>query len=414
MPIHRPWFLALPFIALLLVIALLPLKAPHFWEKNRNKSLIALLLSVPVLVYFFRQGNLQPIQHSLIEYFSFICLLGSLFVISGGVHLMGDLAATPRTNTLFLLVGAVLANLVGTTGASMLLIRPFLLANQEREHKGHLPIFFIFVVSNVGGLLTPLGDPPLFLGYLRGVPFFWTLQLFPVWLVSIGFLLTLFYLWDRRAYRRETIAARVEDIAKAEPLWVRGRFNFWFLGGVVIAVFLPTPLREGVMLLMALFSYFVTPKEIHEKNGFNFHPIVEVATLFAGIFITMVPAFLLLETNAHHFPISRPWQFFWLTGSLSSFLDNAPTYLAFFTLGQGEHLTAAPEMIQGIPVAILQAISCGAVLMGANTYIGNGPNFMVKAISDQMGVKTPSFFGYYLYSLAILFPLYFLLTFLFF
>lgn len=408
-----PSFLAVPFAALLLSIAILPLKAARFWESNGRKGIVSLLLALPVLFYFVRRGWLEPLAHTGLEYFSFISLLFSLFTVSGGIHLSGDLEAKPSTNLLFLLAGAVLANLVGTTGASMLLIRPFLITNRERRHTRHLPIFFIFVVSNIGGLLTPLGDPPLFLGYLRGVPFFWTLSLLPIWIVAVGAVLIVFYAWDRRAYARESIESRVKDVALREPLWVRGRRNFLFLVGVVAAVFLPTPIREAAMILMALLSVAFTPAEIHEKNGFNWHPIVEVAVLFAGIFATMVPALILLKQHATALPIHQPWQFFWLTGLISSFLDNAPTYLTFFTLGQGEHL-AASEMIQGVPVLVLKAVSCGAVLMGANTYIGNGPNFMVKAIADQMGTKTPSFLGYMAYSGAILAPLFLILTLLFF
>jgi len=405
--------MVLPFAALLIAIAVSPLQCPHFWDKNRNKAVIAFALSLPVLLFFGLRNEFGPLLHSAREYFSFIALLASLYTVSGGIHLVGDLQGRPAVNSLFLLVGAILANFIGTTGASMLLIRPFLFSNLERQRISHLPIFFIFIVSNTGGLLTPLGDPPLFLGYLREVPFFWTLRLWPVWCLVNGLVLAVFYLWDRRAYARETIAARVEDIATAQPLWIRGRRNILLLGGILIAVFLPTPFRETLMILMGALSYFLTSAEIHEKNRFSWHPILEIAILFAGIFVTMVPALKLLETHATRFPIHHPWQFFWLTGVLSSFLDNAPTYLTFLSLAQGSHL-AATEMVIGIPAAILAAISCGAVLMGANTYIGNGPNFMVKAIADQVGVKTPSFLGYMVYSVAILFPVFFIVTVVFF
>lgn len=410
---NLPWFAAVPFVGLLLAIALFPLRAAHWWEKNRNKLIVSLLAACPVVFYYLRQGEWEPLFHSAREYGSFICLLASLYTISGGIHLVGDLEATPRVNSLFLLAGALLANVIGTTGASMLLIRPFLSTNRERNRTSHLPIFFIFLVSNMGGLLTPLGDPPLFLGYLRGVPFFWTLRLFPVWLLAVGLALALFYFWDRSAYQKEEMASKVRDRAAVQPLWIRGRRNFAFLAGVVGAVFLSSPLREGVMILMALLSYWLTPEEVHEKNGFNWSPIIEIAVLFAGIFMTMVPALRLLEIHAEQIPLHEPWQFFWFTGALSSFLDNAPTYLTFFTLGQGEHLVSA-EMLLQVPAKILAAISCGAVLMGANSYIGNGPNFMVRAISDQMGVKTPSFFGYMAYSIGILIPIFLVITAVFF
>ncbi len=405
-----PLWTALPFVGLLLSIAILPLAVSHFWESNRNKGVIALLLSVPILFWLGRHEP-QAISHTLIEYASFICLLGSLFVVSGGIALTGDLRGQPKINTLFLAVGAVLANLIGTTGASMVLIRPYLKTNSERKKTAHLPVFFIFVVSNCGGLLTPLGDPPLFLGYLRGVPFFWTLKLFPIWLLMIGLLLLIFYLWDRRAYRHEATRDIHEDRIHIEPLRLTGFRNFLFLGGILYAVFLATPWREILMVHMALLSLFLGGKEPRRHNRFSWEPIIEVAILFAGIFITMVPALMILSERAPAFGVREPWHFFWLTGSLSSFLDNAPTYLTFLSLGQGLHL---PADLVGVPTKILEAISVGAVLMGANSYIGNGPNFMVKAIADRAGFKTPSFFGYMAYAGAILVPLYLIVTLLFF
>lgn len=405
-----PLWSALPFVFLLLCIAALPLATPHFWEHNRNKAIVATLLSVPVLIWLVPHKP-EAIHHTALEYASFIVLLGSLFVISGGISVTGDLKGTPAVNTFFLALGAVLANFIGTTGASMVLIRPFLRTNSERENTSHLPVFFIFVVSNCGGLLTPLGDPPLFLGYLRGVPFFWTLKLLPIWGFVIAALLIVFYVWDNRAYDRESSGTIKMDAEKIEPLKIAGRRNFLFLGGVLYAVFLPTPWREALMVAMALLSLVVGNKEARKVNNFTWGPIIEVAILFAGIFVTMVPALMLLEERAAAFGVREPWHFFWLTGSLSSFLDNAPTYLTFLSLAQGLHL---PADIVGVPTKILEAISAGAVFMGANSYIGNGPNFMVKAIADHAGFKTPSFFGYMGYALRVLIPIFVIVTFVFF
>ena len=405
-----PVFLTIPFIALLLAIAILPMAVPHFWEQNKNKALVATLFSIPVLVWFLGHEPVA-IVHTLEEYFSFICLLGSLFVISGGIYIEGDLRATPIVNTTFLVIGAVLANFIGTTGASMVLIRPFLKTNSERRNTRHLPIFFIFIVANCGGLLTPLGDPPLFLGYLRGVPFFWTLSLFPAWILMIVALLLVFFVWDRLAYGKESAAAIKLDKAEVEPIKIIGLRNLFFLGGVIYGVFLASPWRELTMILMAVLSLLFGSRSARGRNKFTWHPIIEVAVLFAGIFITMVPALELLKYHAPQFGITKPWQFFWLTGGLSGVLDNAPTYLTFLSLAQGLSL---PAEVVGVPAKILAAISVGAVFMGANTYIGNGPNFMVKAIADHAGFKTPSFFGYMLYSVGILFPLYIIISLAFF
>ncbi len=404
------YWTAIPFVCLLLGIAILPLVAHGIWESNRNKAIFTFLISLPILI-LLREKDPLAIVHTLEEYASFICLLGSLFVISGGIFLAGDIQATPRVNATFLAVGAVLANLIGTTGASMVLIRGFLRTNSERKRVGHLPIFFIFIVSNCGGLLTPLGDPPLFLGYLRGVPFFWTMKLFPIWLVMVGILLITFYVWDHRAYRHETRKDLVKDRAQIQPLRLEGSVNFFFMAGVVGAVFLPTPWRELTMIGMAALSLLLGPKQPRHYNRFTWGPILEVMILFAGIFITMVPALILLKQNGAKFGIHEPWQFFWLTGALSGFLDNAPTYLTFLSLAQGLGL---PADVVGIPHRFLEAISVGAVFMGANTYIGNGPNFMVKAIADHAGFKTPSFFGYMLRAGMFLFPLYLIIHLIFF
>ncbi len=400
-----------PFILILLSIALIPLVQPHFWEKNTNKALVCWGLALPVGVYLLKT-NPTALWHTAHEYTSFIILLGSLFVISGGINLKGDIQATPKINTLFLAVGAVLANIVGTTGASMLLIRPLLRTNQERKITTHLPLFFIFIVSNIGGLLTPIGDPPLFLGFLRGVPFLWTLKLFPIWILSNTILLIVFYFFDSKAYAHETKSAIKADKTNIDPLSLKGKLNLFFLALVVASVFAPTPYREGIMVLVAMASYRTTHKSIHQDNRFGFGPIIEVAVIFAGIFIAMVPALEFLSIHGQTLGIEKPFQFYWLSGMLSSFLDNAPTYLTFFSLAQSlpENLPA----IAGVNEKLLMAISAGSVMMGANSYIGNGPNFMVKAIADEMGIKTPSFFGYMLYSGSILIPLFILVTFIFF
>ncbi|MDO8520195.1 MAG: sodium:proton antiporter [Deltaproteobacteria bacterium] len=402
----------LPFVALLLCIALIPLFSPHFWEKHINKAGISLVLAIPVAVYL-ASSHPESLFHTFEEYLAFIAIAGSLYVIAGGIDLEGDLKATPLVNTTFLAIGSVLASLIGTTGASMVLIRAFLKTNQERKHTSHLPLFFIFIVSNMGGMLTPVGDPPLFLGFLRGVPFFWTLiHLFPIWALSNGLLLILFFLWDSAAYRRESPKDLRLDRANIEPLRLKGGFNFVLLLGVVAGVFLPTPVREAEMLCMALASLWLTPKKIRVTNGFNFHPLIEVSLLFAAIFITMVPALDLLKARAPELGITTPVHFYWFSGMLSSFLDNAPTYLTFFSLAQGLHLPGSD--VVGITTPVLAAISAGSVMMGANTYIGNAPNFMVKAIADRTGIKTPSFIGYMIRSFLFLTPLYLIVTFLFF
>ncbi len=413
MPVHEvtfPWWSVLPFIGLLLSIAILPLAAPHWWEDHQHKAWVGVLFSFPILLVIL-QNDPSELVKTLKDYAAFIVLLGSLFVVAGGIVLDGDLRAIPAINTLFLASGAVLANFIGTTGASMVLIRPFLRTNKERRHIAHLPIFFIFMVSNVGGCLTPLGDPPLFLGFLKGVPFFWTLSLWREWVFMIGLLLAVFYTFDTYWWKRESPQAVRRDRAHVVPLHLRGRRNLLCLAGILWAVFLAEPWRELVMVTMGLLGYAWTPRDYRKKNAFTFLPIAEVAILFAGIFITMVPMLVLLRVHGHEFGITKPWQFFWLTGSLSSFLDNAPTYLTFISLGQGLGV-GGPFL--GIPERLLQAISLGAVFMGANTYIGNGPNFMVKAIAEEMKVKMPSFFGYMAYSTAILLPLFFLVTVVFF
>lgn len=401
-----PLWSILPFICLLGCIALLPLKAPHWWEHNKNKGIVAGLLALPVAAWLLSHQP-EALLHSMHEYVSFIALLTALFVVAGGIHLAGDLRATPRTNTVLLGVGAVLANLLGTTGASMVLIRLVLRTNSERRHTEHLPFFFILVVSNCGGLLTPMGDPPLFLGYLRGVPFTWTLQLFPFWLLAIAWLLGLFFVMDRKAYARESLADLRRDDTQVQPMRLIGWRNIPLLFAVVGAIFLDSPLREGAMLALAAVSYLVSSRTALKENGFAFGPIIEVAVLFVGIFVTMVPALELLAGHGAELGLDKPWQYFLITGSLSSVLDNAPTYLTFLSAAQS--LGLEPEVV-GMPHLYLVAISVGAVFMGANTYIGNGPNFMVKAIAETSGYRTASFGRYALTAVLTLSPVYLLVV----
>ncbi len=406
-----PLYSVLPFVAMLLAIAVCPLWIPHWWESNRNKLLASAVLGLPVLAFY---GLRHPaaLIHTAVDYVSFILLLAGLFVISGGILLRGDLEATPATNTGFLVLGGILASFVGTTGASMLLIRPLLQTNGQRTRVKHTVIFFIFIVSNVGGMLTPLGDPPLFLGHLAGVPFTWTFRLWPHWGLMLVVLLAAFFVFDSVQFSREPLAAIRRDRARIEPLRVQGGLNAIWLVGVVLAVaFLHAPWREVAIVALAAASLWLTPRRIRRDNGFSVGPMVEVAVLFAGIFLTMIPALDLLRLRGDELGVRAPWQFFWASGALSSFLDNAPTYLTFLALAQGLRL---PADVVGVPAGILAAISVGAVAMGANTYIGNAPNFMVKAIAEEAGVKMPSFFGYMLYSGAILLPLFVVVTLVFF
>ncbi len=402
---------ALPFAALLICIAVLPLAAPHFWESNLRKLAIAVALGAPVFVLYLR-AHPESLLEVAGDYVSFIVLLGGLFVISGGVFLEGDLEATPRTNAAFLGAGALLASFVGTTGASMLLIRPLLQTNRERKHVAHTVVFFIFLVSNIGGCLTPLGDPPLFLGYLQGVPFTWTFRLFVPWLFTTTLVLALYVLWDGWAHAREARADLRRDFYEVRPLRVAGKENLLLLGGVLAAVaFLRAPWREAAIVALAVASYQRTDPGLHKVNRFTFHPILEVAALFIGIFVTMLPALDILRAEGAGLGVREPWQFFWATGTLSSFLDNAPTYLTFLALAQGLGL---PGDVVGVPHQLLVALSLGAVFMGANTYIGNGPNFMVRAIAEERGVRMPSFGGYMLYSAGILLPVFVVVTLVFF
>jgi Na+/H+ antiporter NhaD/arsenite permease-like protein len=419
------WSVA-PFALLLLAIAVLPLALPHFWESNRNKALVAAALGLPMLVWMAAL-DFHVVLHTAHEYVAFILLLAALFIISGGVVVRGNLAGTPGVNTSMLALGTMLASLVGTTGASMLLIRPLLRANAPRKRKAHVVVFFIFLVSNIGGLLTPLGDPPLFLGFLRGVPFAWTLGMWLPWLFSTSVLLFAFYVVDSTIFRREDLKTPgdLDEVAVAakQPFSVAGKRNFLYLGGVILVILgsgqfsPPWGVQEAGLIAMAALSWLTTPKPLRQENQFGFAPINEVAVVFAGIFATMIPALAILNSSGKDLGIVEPWQFFWATGALSSFLDNAPTYLTFASTASSllgtdvANLSTLLSVERGTP--LLTAISLGAVFMGANTYIGNGPNFMVKAVAEQAGVKMPSFFGYMVYSVVVLLPLFGLVTLLF-
>ncbi len=429
-----------PFILLLGAIAVLPLlsRTSHWWESNRNRLIVSLTMAVCALAYYVAVRDFTAIpsvlHHAILaEYIPFIVLLFALYVISGGINLKGDLPAHPLTNTIFLAVGALLASFIGTTGASMLLIRPLLQTNSERKYVTHTVVFFIFLVSNIGGCLLPIGDPPLFLGYLKGVPFLWTIILWKEWIFCNSILLIVYYIWDRRVHHKEPIRSLIADEAIRQPLRLRGYVNFIWLLGVVLAVaFLdankvipgttiqPFPfLRELVMISFVALSLFTTPRGVRADNRFNYHAILEVAALFIGIFITMQVPIEVLNATGGSLGINQPWQFFWATGGLSSFLDNAPTYVVFFeTANVMTHEPGAGvlNLSSGhfIREDYLIAISLGSVFMGANTYIGNGPNFMVKSIAEQSGVKMPTFFGFLLlYSVPILLPLFVIVTLIF-
>ena len=408
----------LPFIVMLLSIAVMPFVHKHFWERHYGKIAVALGL-VTVGYYVFGLQNAQRMLHVAQEYLSFISLIGSLFVVAGGIHIRVRGESTPGSNVLFLAIGAILANIIGTTGASMLLIRPWIRMNRSRITPFH-PVFFIFIVSNVGGALTPIGDPPLFLGFLKGVPFLWVVQnCWKPWLVAIGLLLAVFYVIDRRNFQRSSKDIRDKETAHEE--WkFDGLHNLIFLAVTIGAVFLPTPWRELLMVAAAVGSWFSTRSHVHESNAFTWEPILEVAWLFLGIFATMVPALDYLEAHAETLGIRSSHQFFWVTGLLSGVLDNAPTYLTFLTAAfglQGLSLDNPEHLRLFIAQHNLDliAISLGSVFFGALTYLGNGPNFMVKSISEQSRVETPHFLRYlWCYAVPILLPIYALIGLLFF
>ena len=412
------WTMA-PFAILLLCIALMPLFAPHFWEHHYPKVAVGLGL-VAGLYYYFVRGDSHALMHAGNEYVSFMALVGSLFVISGGINIRVKGEATPMVNTIFLAIGAVLANVIGTTGASMLMIRPWIRMNKYRITSLHV-VFFIFLVSNVGGSLTPIGDPPLFLGFLRGVPFWWVMEhCWQAWALACALLLGTFYVMDTINFRRAP--KEVRDRETAHETWLfQGLGNVVFLGMVLGAVFLPKSVQEMkiaglltvpalVMILAAVGSYFTTKKAIHEANDFNFGPVKEVGYLFVGIFLTMIPALQLLQSGTL-VKIDSPMQYYFSTGALSAFLDNAPTYLSFLAAAMGAQGMSVDSVADVLKFTnenglFVMAVSLGAVFFGAGSYIGNGPNFMVKAIADKSKVRTPSFLGYILrFSLPILVPI---------
>lgn len=443
-----PLWSVIPFAGILLSIALFPLLAPHFWHQHFPKvsAFWALAFAIP-FVLVFKGAALHEIAHIyIVDYIPFIILLWALFVTAGGILVKGALRGTPVFNTLLLIIGTAIASWVGTTGASMIMIRPVMRANKIRRYKVHTIIFFIFLVSNVGGSLTPLGDPPLFLGFLHGVPFFWTFKILPeMMFVSIA-LLALYFFLDARYYRKDLKEnPEIEQALPVEPIRVSGAYNLIFLAGIVGAVLmsgmwhsetklnifgihvpLQNVLRDLALIGMGLLSVAATPKKLREENEFSWFPIKEVAYLFAGIFMTIIPALAILRAGEHGAlaflmrSIEKPWHYFWATGGLSSFLDNAPTYLTFFNSALGKFyagIAEKPAVAQLISekVKFLAAISAGAVFMGANTYIGNAPNFMVRSIAEERGIPMPSFFGYMLkYSIPILIPLFVLVAIIFF
>ncbi len=439
-----PTWTVVPFVSYLLLIATLPLFFGRLWESNRNKLILALLAGAPVVAYLVgvRAGGPGMLAETGLDYLSFMVLLGALFAISGGICLRGSLAGTPLVNTALMAVGSLLGSVIGTTGASALLIRPLLRANEHRRRAAHLVVFFIFIVANGAGLLTPLGDPPLFLGFLRGVPFTWTFRLLPIWALENGVLLVLFAVFDvvssrLDARRRRTAGTPLRPMPPHEPLRLEGRINLLWLLGIVAVVFVmgtyggrlfPDPhLRSIVQLLgmlaFAALSWRTTPHTVREGNRFSWGPMIEVAAVFVGVFLTMIPALSFLEERGASLGVTQPSQFFWASGALSAVLDNAPTYLTFASLavgvadgGAGILSASRLDLLAMHPTGqhLLTAVSAGAVMMGAVTYIGNGPNFMVKAIAEQHHVRTPSFFGYIVWSVLILLPLFGVISHLFF
>jgi len=440
-----PLWSALPFAGILLSIAVFPLAAPHFWHRHYPKvtALWAIAFAVPFVVVYGRQA-LHAIAHIyIIDYVPFLILLFGLFTVAGGIVVRGAPLGTPRVNTAILLIGTLLASWIGTTGAAMVLIRPLLRANAKRKNKVHTIVFFIFLVANVGGSLTPLGDPPLFLGFLHGVPFFWTLHLIGPMGLTAGLLLATYYVIESRRFRKEGPLPR--EAGESARLSIAGAHNVIFLGGILASVLMSGTwkttetvrilgievgiqdlARDLIILVMALLSLLTTKKALRRENEYSWGPIKEVAYLFAGIFMTIIPALEILHAGERGElawlirSVTEPAHYFWATGVLSSFLDNAPTYLTFFATALGRFYPGLPEA-SAVPELIathhvyLMAISAGAVFMGANTYIGNAPNFMVKAIAEEGGVSMPSFFGYILrWTLPVNLPIFLIVTWVFF
>jgi Na+/H+ antiporter NhaD/arsenite permease-like protein len=439
-----PLYSIIPFACMLLSIALLPLIAENFWHHHFGKvsAFWSACLALP-FVYAYKGIAVYEIFHIILaDYVPFIILLWALFNISGGILLKGTLRGTPLVNTIMILIGTVLASWMGTTGAAMLMIRPFLRANAHRKNKTFMVVFFIFLVANIGGALTPLGDPPLFLGFLHGVDFFWTFNILPHMLLASIILLVVYFILDTYHYKKEGVKA--PDDGEKKPLRMKGTYNFIFLAGVVGSVLMSGIvdlgevstfgvhraiqdwLRDGLLIVLGIGSLWATPKVLREENEFSWFPIIEVAYLFIGIFITMIPCLLLLKAGPNGglafliYKVKEPVHYFWVTGMLSAFLDNAPTYLTFFNTALGYFYAGMPES-NSVPLLMtenaiyLKAISSGAVFFGAFSYIGNAPNFMVRSIASESGTQMPSFFGYILkYSLIFLIPTFIIVSFIFF
>ncbi len=422
-----PLYSLIPFILMLGSIAILPLVAHHFWESNKNKLIVSLVLGVPMIIWLLANGLVHPLEHAIVyDYIPFIILLGSLFVITGGIFVDGNIEAKPSTNVIFLGIGTVLASFMGTTGAAMLMIRPILSTNRERKYKVHTVLFFIATVANCGGMLTPLGDPPLFMMYLRGAPFFWFSGLVKEWFTVNFAILLIYFLLDTFLYKKEDPAIKKMDKSQKRPIRLKGMQNFIFLFGVVLSVAFINPntldfvkqghlssyLREGVIALMAILSLKFTAQSTRLSNNFSWEPINEVAFLFLGIFITMVPCLEYLELHAMELGITSAKSVYYATGALSGFLDNTPTAVTFYSLvvglvEQNPALLQGVEVIAGIPEHFMEAISVSSVFFGSMTYIGNGPNFMVKAIAESQGINMPDFFSYMIkFSLIVLLPLF--------
>jgi Na+/H+ antiporter NhaD/arsenite permease-like protein len=434
--VHSAWSM-IPFGLMLLTIAVAPLLAEHWWESNKHKLTEALFLGVPTAVCLIMGGMLHELEHQLFgDYVPFIILLLALYVVTGGIHLSGDIKATPWVNTSFLGLGWLLASIMGTTGAAMLLIRPLITTNQQREHKVHTILFFIALCANCGGLLTPLGDPPLFMLFLRGAEFSWFMSMWAPWLFTGAVLMAIYYVLDTIYYKKEHAHALQADHEQQVPLVFKGKHNFLYLVGIVLAVAfinsgtipeMANPhapmwlryLREIVLLSLMFGSLYTTKRHVrYGMNKFSWAPIIEVAVLFLGIFTTMTPALAYLNANAASLGLDATWQFYYSTGLLSSFLDNTPTAVAFHSVATGltpdQMAVFGGEMMADIPEILLTAICIGSVFFGAMTYIGNGPNFMVKAIAEENGIKMPSFFGYMLkFSLVVLLPVYILVQLIF-
>ncbi len=444
-----PIWLCIPFAGLLLCIAIMPLIKADWWDEHQPLVVVLWIIAlvIPFAIVYGTGEAVETVLECIVDdYLTFIILLFGLFCVSGNITMEGDFAGSPRVNVALLALGTLLASCIGTTGASMLMVRPIIKMNSWRKKKSHIMVFFIFLVSNMGGCLTPIGDPPLLMGFMRGVPFFWSLHLFPVLLFNMVILLFIFYHLDKRAYKRAIARGRKPDISKpGTEFHIDGLHNILFLVMIVGAVILsgvlpgmpafqdaagnvkgipvfgevvlefPALIEIVIILLAAFLSFKTTNSEIRTRNHFTWGAIKEVAVLFVGIFITMQPALMLLKAVGPNLGVTSSVEMFWATGLLSSFLDNTPTYLVFLTTaGTLGFTNGIATTLGNVPVNVLTAISCGAVFMGANTYIGNAPNFMVKAISDENGVKMPSFFGYMLWSMAILIPVFVMDMFVFF